>query len=436
MKKLCLVLSIVALFSCKKSDIKEAQNISGTEIKSAEILDLVATFNPFINQLNTSPLEITDDQLKKLDVLSETRVIGLGESSHGTKEFFQTKHRLFQYFVKNFNHRVFAFEMDYGESLIIDDYIQTGNGDLAAIMKKEMHFWTWKTTEVQALIEWMKVYNSSRAKDDKLHLYGVDCQYFDTNARVLLQKCSDLLPSLGKDIEPVLKPLSQKTFLPKLADLTVVLNAIQTNKAAIIEKSSDSEYEIIEHIAEILIQTYNVTLESDIIKSNNIRDEFMGKNTVWLSKRTPKPMTMWAHNAHISKPNNSFDNNRPMGFYIDSGLQGDYKTIGFSFTEGSVTAIDYNNNYTLQTNIIPDIVNQKFSNGFFGKANYKAYFYKTSDVFGNNKLRNYINTLPFYRLGLYFFSNFGTTINDFPPFTEKNFDYIIHFNKSTHSDLL
>lgn len=155
--------------------------------------------NKIIKPLGSNPLTLTDEELKVFDEYKDVKVIGLGEATHGTKEFFQIKQRLFQYFVKNFGHRVFAFEMDYGESLIIDDYIQTGKGDLTKIMKDEMHFFTWRTTEVRDLIEWMKNYNIGKTDDQRLHLYGVDCQYFDTNARILQAKISKIDVSLGQN---------------------------------------------------------------------------------------------------------------------------------------------------------------------------------------------------------------------------------------------
>lgn len=63
--------------------------------------------------------------------------------------------------------RLFALEANFAEKLAINDYVTAGAGDpldaLAGI-----HFWTWDTEEVLALIEWLRNFNEGRPPGDQV----------------------------------------------------------------------------------------------------------------------------------------------------------------------------------------------------------------------------------------------------------------------------
>lgn len=67
--------------------------------------------------------------------------------------FFQMKHRIFQYLVEYCQHRAIGFEADFAESIYINNYVLTGEGNLRELMKEKMFFWTWKTEEVLELLD-------------------------------------------------------------------------------------------------------------------------------------------------------------------------------------------------------------------------------------------------------------------------------------------
>jgi erythromycin esterase len=279
----------------------------------------------------------------------------------------------------------------------------------------------------------MKNYNIGKSDQQKVHLLGVDCQYFDTNARLILEKTSQILPTLGEQLIPILRPLKDRNFNPKLADLDLALSLIQSKRSEIVKNSSSNEYDIIEHLVTILIQTYGLIGLGDI-EYLKLRDEFMGKNTIWLSARTDYPLSVWAHNYHVSTPIDAFSN-RTMGFYIKNGLQGNYKVIGFSFTQGTVTAIDKPMGIP-QTYTIPDELKKSFSNKLLGESQYVNYLYKTNEVFKNAKVRQYFVSKPFYQMGAGFNGTPAPSLADYPAFTDANYDYMIHFTTSSHSGML
>ncbi|MCA9712195.1 MAG: erythromycin esterase family protein, partial [Myxococcales bacterium] len=121
------------------------------------------------------------DDLAALDpVFSKAKVVGLGEATHGTREFFQLKHRMLEYLVERHGFSVFGIEANRTECRAIDRYVQTGEGDPREALAG-IYFWTWNTHEVLDLIEWMRQYNESHPR--KLRFVGFDAQTPNVAAR-------------------------------------------------------------------------------------------------------------------------------------------------------------------------------------------------------------------------------------------------------------
>ena len=52
------------------------------------------------------------------------RLIGLGEATHGTKEFGSLRHRFFRYLVEERGYRVLILEDTLGQTMRVKDYIR------------------------------------------------------------------------------------------------------------------------------------------------------------------------------------------------------------------------------------------------------------------------------------------------------------------------
>lgn len=418
MKKLFVFLFVLLFTGCQK------------EPQVSPISPENALLNTLLKPLTKAPLDVPDQDLKIFNDLKSAKIIGLGEATHGTKEFFEMKHRLFKYFVENFNHRIFAFEMDYGESLIFDDYVQTGKGDLVKLMKDKMYFWTWSTVEVKNLLEWMKNYNLNKPEPDRVHIYGMDCQTFIYNVPELLKRVNSINPSIGDNLSKLLMSLPSTEGNYKGGFSDNILNAqalINDNKSLLIAKSSEKEYNIIEHLMTLISQTDAVLTNA----GGNRRDTYMAANVQWLNDQTTYPLSVWAHNGHIVDEG-SITGNYIMGSLLTQKYQDKYKKIGFSFADGTATARNFDNNRKLMYNTFPESVRTDYVNQLFFQANTPNFVVKMSDMFANDLLKNYFQKRNFYQIGSGFST--GYAYSNFTTLKAYNFDYLIHINTSTHSD--
>jgi erythromycin esterase len=134
-------------------------------------------------------------------MIGNATVVGLGEGTHGTREFSRMKHRIFEFLVERMGFTVFAFEANLPEAFAVNDYILTGKGDPKAALKG-LYFWTSNTTEVLDLIEWMRQWNAEPRHAKKLKFYGVDMQFTPVAARNVIAA----LPA-GDPARDALQPL-------------------------------------------------------------------------------------------------------------------------------------------------------------------------------------------------------------------------------------
>ncbi len=178
-----LVLIILFCTTCNERVVDEPDDLTASEKA------IVSELDQLVFSIKGSSPTLTDVDLKPLDAIADARMVGLGEATHGTKEFFEMKHRIFRYLVTAHGFKAIGFESDFAESLIFEDYIQgRSNGDLHTLMDTKMGLWPWQALEVQALLEWMKLYNQNTADTDRIHFFGLDCQFVTFNADFLAER--------------------------------------------------------------------------------------------------------------------------------------------------------------------------------------------------------------------------------------------------------
>jgi erythromycin esterase len=423
-----LLAFLYLLFGCSKTN--DETTVMSSPVDALMIKNL-EEFNKLIVPMLQEPLKLTDADLTYFDELKSAPMIGMGEATHGTKEFFQMKHRLFKYFVEHFNHKIFAFEMDFSEALIFDEYVQTGKGDIVQLMKDKMFFWTWNTSEVKDLLVWMKDYNIGKPEKEKVHIYGVDCQIFSYNVPELLRRVSAIDSKMAQDIKTTFGDLYSADVVAVKKHIVDVNNLIKNNKSNLISKSSAIDYDFIEHISDIILQTHIVSSNTGGLFEK--RDIFMAENTVWLKNHTTYPMSVWAHNFHI-KNTDSNSGDRTMGYYVNNKMQGGYVCIGFSYANGSVTAYSLEEKRLGYFNFNPNTIND-FSNLLLSKAKTPNFFFKTAPVYRVATLREYFINKRFYEIGAVFYPTPEAIAKIYmPSLLENNFNYMIHINSTHNSD--
>ena len=118
--------------------------------------------------------------LKK--IIGNARIVSLGEATHGTREFFQLKHRMLEFLASEMGFTIFSIEANMPEAYRLNDYVLNGIGDPAKLLKG-MYFWTWDTQEVLEMIKWMREFNKSGK--GRVQFTGFDMQTPDVAMQIV-----------------------------------------------------------------------------------------------------------------------------------------------------------------------------------------------------------------------------------------------------------
>jgi erythromycin esterase-like protein len=123
---------------------------------------------------NATPDGNLDDLEPLGEAIKDARIVGMGEATHGTSEFFSIKDRILRYLVERKGFSVLAMEMPPKDGIAIDDYVSGGKGNVRDLLANT--FPVWDNQEVADLIEWMRSYNAAAGSHSKLHFVGIDAK--------------------------------------------------------------------------------------------------------------------------------------------------------------------------------------------------------------------------------------------------------------------
>lgn len=341
----CLI-SILCLTACSK--VNENPEVK-TLKKSVIPINTVEAGNGF------------EDLMPIKEILKDRKIVGIGEATHGTSEFFKMKHRFFEFLVEEMGYRVFAMECDGGGGQVINDYILSEEGNLEECLG-DIKYEVFRTEEVKNMIKWMKEYNDDPSHKEKIKFYGMDIQ----NIVDTLPKLSYYLGKLDKELQTKveedtlntiyrnsIKALTNEQLESSLLNINEFKKDMENAKEKYLNNNLQNEYELAIWNLNLVSQCveYHIEVnknENQMVQSvaaSNLRDKYMADNVKWIQEYESKlgndKVMLWAHNLHVSSKDVNYIY---MGKKLKEMYGDEYYSIGFEFSRGSFNA--HNDMYT------------------------------------------------------------------------------------------
>ncbi|MCP2259248.1 erythromycin esterase [Streptoalloteichus tenebrarius] len=304
---------------------------------------------------STEPGGNTADLRAMGAMIGDARVVGLGEATHGSHEFFAMKERLFRYLVEEKGFTTFALEMGWPAGLRIDEYLQTGRGDARQITREALANSPWDREEFVSLVEWMRDHNR-RHPGRAVHFMGDDIaapslddaffarvtDYVRRNHPESLARLNELYTGL-RPIDDVYvyirKPLAERQRLAANAQQALKLVSGQKN-------AGGDAFEWTEQHARSIAQTarflaVDVNDPQSVASAQRFRDEVMAQNVTWWQQRTGHKMLLSAHNDHVAYVSSEPEMYpKTQGSFLRDTMGRGYLPIGFTFYRGSFLSKD------------------------------------------------------------------------------------------------
>ncbi|GGU02232.1 MULTISPECIES: erythromycin esterase family protein [Streptomyces] len=300
---------------------------------------------------STDPGGRTADLRALSGMVGDAKVVGLGEATHGSHEFFAMKERVFRHLVEERGFTTFGLEMSWSAGLRIDEYLQGGPGDPRRIAEETLAGSPWEREEFVSLIGWMREHNR-RHPDRRVHFMGDDLggpklgdHIFERVLSSVRETRPEALPRLTElygglrpfdDIFDYLrKPVGERE--ENAARAKEALDLVAEQHAA---DDGDDYAWTVQHARNIAqtfaFATIDLADPASITAAERLRDQAMADNVLWWQRHTGHKMLLSAHNGHIGYLSTHPDMYpRTQGAVLRDRLGRDYAAIGFSFAGGS-----------------------------------------------------------------------------------------------------
>ncbi len=302
------------------------------------------------------PLKSTDPSAPLGDlgalrnVVGRATVVGLGESSHGSREQFRVKHRMVRFLVEHMGFRTVGLEHDFAHGVLLDRYVTTGEGDPRQLVEG-MGFPFWICEEILDLVQWMRSYNLTH--DEKVRFLGTDV--------IALRKLSfdevtgyvrRVAPDRLSEVESLLEPLEPKRpdhtswyrNLPVEKRLEMIDNARRVSRVVhqLPETAPKLEREYAEQHARTIFSWHEAFFDDTFRPP---REVFIADTIGWWQRITGTKVAYWAASAHSTKaPSVTYRHpgggwtGTTAGGYLHQRLGPCYVSIGLVFHEGAISS--------------------------------------------------------------------------------------------------
>ena len=140
-----------------------------TAVNETEIVDWLKDRAVILKSI--IPQEDQKDLVPLKEIIGSSQVVGLGEATHGNKEFFQMKHRLIKFLVEEMGFDTVVMECPEEKAKNIDRYIKSGEKSQNGVLN-DLTYEVWRTQEILDLINWLREFNGK--SDRKVSFVGCD----------------------------------------------------------------------------------------------------------------------------------------------------------------------------------------------------------------------------------------------------------------------
>lgn len=290
---------------------------------------------------------------------SGSKVVLIGEATHGTSEFYRMRAKITQRLIERHGYRAVAIEGDWPDAARIDHYVRRRDvpaAEWAAFAR--FPTWMWRNEETKAFVDWLHDHNSARAGEDRTAFYGLDLYSMYTSIREVVAYLEDFDPDLAQiarqrygclspwEADPISygQASAFRKFRSCERDVAHMLTELLAKRQQLEERDPERFFDAAQN-AELVnaAEEYYRTMYYGSRSSWNLRDTHMFQTLRRiLDHRGPSAKAVvWAHNSHIGDASATEMGSRGeinIGHLCRKEFGADAYLIGFGTYDGTVMA--------------------------------------------------------------------------------------------------
>lgn len=255
-----------------------------------------------------------------LDLIGDASIVMLGEATHGTHQFYDTRHRITQRLIAEKGFRAIAIEGDWPDAAGVDEYVKGGPGTVRAALSAFRSFptWMWGNQDVLGFVQWLRAFNDQLpAGAPRCGFYGLDLYSMFASMEAVIAYLERRDPAAAEEarrrfacFEPVSENLEVYAFLVHAGGLEscekevlAVLEDLRRRREQLVQQQRDYAFFSAEQnllLTRAAESFYRAMLRGDP-DSWNVRDCYMVDTLErlrgYLGAQTK--IVVWAHNTHV-----------------------------------------------------------------------------------------------------------------------------------------
>ncbi|MCE9573329.1 MAG: erythromycin esterase family protein [Deltaproteobacteria bacterium] len=280
--------------------------------------------------LRTSCIPLDAGGVKSLATsLISARVVGLGESTHGTREYTVIRGGILDALARDGWLTTIALEASWADVAHLDAYVRQGKGT-ARDAVASVQSWPWRIEEMIAVVESIRRFNDTQPEERKIEFVGIDYAVPAASIKLIDRYFASRRSEYGDELAKV-ELLRGPSRWGVVSEIPAGERHEIAKALVRLEKVADDE------LPSGLLAAQALQMTKQLVETPELdaRDTMMAESVLALLARPDKQrhIAIWAHNGHVAL--GPIEGAVPMGDYLRVRLKDDYRAIGTLFYEGS-----------------------------------------------------------------------------------------------------
>lgn len=311
------------------------------------------------------------------DLVGEARFVLIGESSHGTHEFYSARAEITKWLIEQRGFTAVAAEADWPDAHRVDRYVR-GHGDdrdaeSALAGFERFPSWMWRNTVVRDFVEWLHAHNARcrAAGVTESGFYGLDLYSLHRSMREVVRYLDKVDPRAARRAETRYSCFDQVSGddteaygfaaafgAGESCEREVVDQLIELQRGLLTAtmshgRGADEQFDALRNAWSVRnAEAYYRAMFAGRVHSWNLRDRHMAQTLEALATHLARPgeyarihgeprIVVWAHNSHVGDARATelgSEGQVTVGQLVRERHGAQCRTIGFSTSSGTVTA--------------------------------------------------------------------------------------------------
>ncbi|MEY4713020.1 MAG: hypothetical protein RIS88_2470 [Pseudomonadota bacterium] len=315
------------------------------------------------------PLATPADEDDLVDFLGQGRLVLLGESTHGTHEFYALRAVLTRRLITEHGFGAVVAEADWPDAWRVNRYVRGGGDDADASQAlagfRRFPTWMWRNTVVCQFVDWLHRHNASQPQRRCAGFYGMDLYSLFGSVQAVIDHLERIDPQaarrararyacfrqFGEDSHAY-GYASSFGMQPHCEDEVLAQWREMQQRSANLPRAAgaarDEAFNALQNARLVRnAEEYYRTMFHRRVSSWNLRDQHMAQTLEALERHLATEsgelprMVVWAHNSHLGDARATAMHEQGewnLGQLVRERCGDAVRLVGFSTDRGTVTA--------------------------------------------------------------------------------------------------